>query len=131
MSEIPVEEWFVFRPEAETYLNKVASEIRLMASGDAMLERLIRFMPERHVEYVEYGAKCRNCGYWHGNQFEFRFEMDRGRPTKGHLYAMRGSTIVRVGSDCEAFLESDAKNVEGKDLLNAIREIVIESVMQM
>lgn len=127
---VPVEEWFVFKPEALKYLNKVVSEIRLMSSGDPYLEKLVDNFSTRYVERVE-GGMCRNCGHSHGSQFEFRFEMDRGRPFKGHMYCIKHSSIWRAGLlDGQVFLEASEKNLDGQMLLDAIREIVVQEVWE-
>jgi hypothetical protein len=129
-SRIPIEEWFVFKPEALKYLNKVASEIRLMSSGDPYLERLVDSFSTRCVKYFM-GGMCKDCGYSHGRQFEFRFDMDGGRPFKGHLYCVRHRSVWRAGSlDGQVFLDTSEKDLDGQTLLDAIREIVVQEVWE-
>jgi len=126
--EIQVDEWFVFKPEALRYLNKVASEIRMRSSDDPLLQRMADLMAVQHVSYSRIG---------HTVAFEhaFYFEVDRGRPFKGYRYNVRdnGHALVlwQMGSDNRVEIPAYFDELEGQHLLDAIREMIVQDVLQL
>jgi len=121
--DIPVEDWFLFKTEALTYLNGVACEIRLKGTRDPMLSR-IRLLTN-FVDANVRSASRIDC--------TFQFEMDRGRMWKGHYYrvvVMNNvcSHIYRLGSAEDACLGMELPDLRGQDLMDAIREYLVLDV---
>lgn len=125
VKEIPAEEWFIHKPEALDYLKKVASEIRIVTSNDRMIAELRDKLRERHVV---------NVAVWPA-RVGFHFEMDRGRPHKGHLYGVASrydrSELMRIGSEKSAEMSCTVDSVSGQHLLDAIREIFVDDILQL
>lgn len=77
--DIAIEDWYVLRDEAIEYLNRVAGEMRIRGSFDPMLSRLHPL-----TNFVDV-----KLGLGRVVIYTFQFEMDRGRPFKGHYYEVR------------------------------------------
>lgn len=118
-------EWFVFKTEALDYLNKIASEIRMMSSGDPLLQRVVERMVVRHVSValIEWTSVF---------EYKFHFEVDRGRPFKGYTYNVRDNGVALVlwqmGSDNRTMLPIYFDELDGQRLLDAIREMLVADV---
>lgn len=132
--EVPVEDWYVFKPEALRYLNLVATEIRIKASRDPLMGRVAERLAVHNVHHV--GIARGRCPELN-DRFEFHFEMDRGRQFKGHRYDVHYGAdnlpeLRRMGSDSRIPLgDFNLEDLEGQDLLDAIREIVVHDIMKV
>lgn len=87
MSTLDSTEWFISKPEAEAYLNKVAAEIHILWSKDPMLERVHGMLQKKFV--VQGSAYYPNLS--RTNVLEFHFEADLGRMWKGNVYHLKRS----------------------------------------
>jgi len=118
-------DWFVFKPEALEYLNKIAAEYRIVTSSDRMTAELADKLRERHLRLV--GSYSGRLG--------FHFEVDRGRPRKGYLYGIanlrKHMALMQVGSDRCADMPCTSETMSGQHLLDAIREMLVEDVLSM
>jgi len=120
-----MQDWFIYRPEALSYLNKIAAEVRIVTSSDRMIAELRDKLRERHVRSV----------IWRRAHIGFHFEVDRGRPHKGYLYGVdywrSRVALLQVGSENCAEMPCTLENLSGQHLLDAIREMLVESVLEM
>jgi hypothetical protein len=134
MAQIPLQDWFLVKPEAQIFLDQVAREIRWLATEDRFLERFTLLLKPKYVELrdFQYNSRYEENEYT-GKRFFFRFELDRGRPHKGHTYKISAPGIMeRLGSpnlEPIIFNTSSVCDITGENLLDAIRELCVMEVM--
>lgn len=121
-------DWFVFKSEALEYLNRVASEIRMLASSDPLLQRIVERMAVRHVSGTL-------CSFTPNYEYAFYFEVDRGRFFRGYRYGIRddgdGLMLRQMGSDNRMLIPIYFDELEGQHLLDTIREMLVQDVLKM
>jgi hypothetical protein len=138
MAQIPTEDWFIYKQEALNYVNEIVREIHWL---DPRLEKYHHMLPIKHVKTISpiTGESRTQWGYG----FWFHFEIDRGRPQKGHIYRIyptenfvelqrcgdihykRGKTDPKC-----IYIECNIFNLTGEMLLDALREYVILEVLE-